>query len=209
MVLAPNDLFSWNNKYISTLNTISPTHSLVLLSYAHHLLCACWHPEAMNGSSSLTSCRLLILSRLPSSLIWAQLTLLVPALGIRSPLPKMAPPLTGPAHLPLPGSGTVAIVSSVSAKIFNPSKCWRVTIQLLLHDTLLNQCLYCLLPVFIVWLLFVSVLLFDSVFYSLLCFCSIRFFCSVFESFSICSVLILEMYSWYFDPVKHQSSSSQ
>jgi hypothetical protein len=48
-----------------------------------NLLCACWHLEAMKGSSSLTSCRLLILSRLPSSFVWAQLTLLVPTLGIR------------------------------------------------------------------------------------------------------------------------------
>jgi hypothetical protein len=50
-----------------------------------NLLCACSHLEAMKGSSSLTSCRLLILSRLSSSLIWAQLTLLVPAWGTRSP----------------------------------------------------------------------------------------------------------------------------
>jgi hypothetical protein len=78
---------------ISTLNTISPTHSLVLLSYAHHLLCACCHPEAMKGSSSLTSCHLLILSHLPSSLIWAQLTLLVPALGVRSPLSQDGAPI--------------------------------------------------------------------------------------------------------------------
>jgi hypothetical protein len=95
----------------------------------------------------------------------------------------------------------VAIVSSVIAKIFNPSKCWMVTIQLLLDDTFLNLCLYCLFPVFIVWLLFVSVLLFNSVFYSLQCFCSIQFFCSVFKLFSICSVLIPEMYSRYFDPL--------
>ncbi len=71
---------------ISTMNTMSPTHSLVS-SWAMHvnLLCACWHLEAMKGSSSLTSCRLLILSRLSSSLIWAQLTLLIPAWGTRSP----------------------------------------------------------------------------------------------------------------------------
>ncbi len=71
---------------ISTTNTMSPTHSLVS-SWAMHvnLLCACWHLEAMKGSSSLTSSRLLILSRLSSSLIWAQLTLLVPAWGTRSP----------------------------------------------------------------------------------------------------------------------------
>jgi hypothetical protein len=78
---------------ISTLNTISPLHSLVFLSYAHHLLCACWHLEAMKGSSSLTSCRLLILSRHVPSLVWAQLTLLVPALGIRSPLPENGAPI--------------------------------------------------------------------------------------------------------------------
>jgi hypothetical protein len=75
------------------MNTISPTLHLYLLSYAHYLLCACWHLEAMKGLSSLTSCRLLILSRLPSSLIWAQLTLLVPALGIRSPLPQNGAPI--------------------------------------------------------------------------------------------------------------------
>ncbi len=47
----------------------------------------------MKGSSSLTSCRLLILSRLPSSLIWVQLTLLVPALGTRSPLSQNGAPI--------------------------------------------------------------------------------------------------------------------
>jgi hypothetical protein len=47
----------------------------------------------MKGSSSLTSCRLLILSSLHSPLIWAQLTLLVPALGVRSPLPQNGAPI--------------------------------------------------------------------------------------------------------------------
>ncbi len=47
----------------------------------------------MKGSSSLTSCRLLILSRLLSSLIWARLTLFVPALGIRVPLPQNGAPI--------------------------------------------------------------------------------------------------------------------
>jgi hypothetical protein len=71
---------------ISTTNTMSPTHSLVSSqAIAHNLLCASSHPEAMKGSSSLTSCCLLILSRLSTSLIWAQLTLLVPAWGTRSP----------------------------------------------------------------------------------------------------------------------------
>jgi hypothetical protein len=41
----------------------------------------------------------------------------------------------------------VAIVSSVIAKIFNPGKCWMVTIQLSLNDSRFNQCLLLLLPV--------------------------------------------------------------
>jgi hypothetical protein len=90
MVLAPNDLFSWNNKY----NKYNE-YNVTCFSLAMHtnLLCACWHLEAMKGSSSLTSCRLLILSRLLSFSIWAQLTLLVPALGIRSPLPQNGAPI--------------------------------------------------------------------------------------------------------------------
>jgi hypothetical protein len=43
--------------------------------------CACSHSEAMKGSSSF---RLLILSRLPASPIWAQLMLTDPAWGPRS-----------------------------------------------------------------------------------------------------------------------------
>ncbi len=86
MVLAPNDLFSWNNKYNKYTDTMSLTHSHVS-SWAMHvnLLCACSHLEAMKGSSSLTSCHFLILSRLSSSPVWAQLTLFVPAWGTRSP----------------------------------------------------------------------------------------------------------------------------
>jgi hypothetical protein len=49
-----------------------------------NLLCASSHSEVMKVSSSLTSCHLHILSRLSSSLIWAQLTLSVPAWGTRS-----------------------------------------------------------------------------------------------------------------------------
>jgi hypothetical protein len=47
-------------------------------------LCACSHSEAMKGSSSLTSCRLLILSRLLASPVWAQLMLTDPTWGARS-----------------------------------------------------------------------------------------------------------------------------
>jgi hypothetical protein len=47
-------------------------------------LCACLHSEAMKGSSSLSSFHLLILSRLSTSPVWAQLMLTVPAWGTRS-----------------------------------------------------------------------------------------------------------------------------
>jgi magnesium-transporting ATPase (P-type) len=73
--------------------------------------------------------------------------------------------------------------------------------------TLFNQCLYCLLLV--IWFLFVQCLSFDSECYSLQCYCLIWFSYSVFKLFSVCSVLILEMFSRYFDPIKHQPSSSQ
>jgi hypothetical protein len=94
MVLAPNALFSWNNKYnkYSEYN-VTDTFTSIFLAMHINLLCACRHLEAMKGSSSLSSCRLLILSRLLSSLVWAQLTLPVPALGIRSPLSQNGAPI--------------------------------------------------------------------------------------------------------------------
>jgi hypothetical protein len=92
----------------------------------------------------------------------------------------------------------VVIVSSVIAKIFNPSKCWMVTIQLLLNVTLLSSVLvivHCQLLLFNLHsvLLFDSVILFDAIF------CS-----NLILLFSIhiikCSVLILEMCSRYLIP---------
>jgi hypothetical protein len=73
---------------------MSPLYSPVSSQAMHtNLLCACWHLEAMKGSSSLTSCRLLILSRLLSSLVWAQLMLLVPTFGIRPLFPQDGVPI--------------------------------------------------------------------------------------------------------------------
>jgi hypothetical protein len=102
------------------------------------------------------------------------------------------------------------IVSSAITKIFNPiASGWQPQFNLFWMTLfLISACIvYCQL--FLVRLLFVSVLSFNSVFYSLQCFCSIWFFCSVFKLFSVCSVLILKMYPRYLDPVKHKSSSSQ
>jgi hypothetical protein len=51
---------------ISTTITPSPIHSLVSPWAMHiNLLCACWHYEAIRGSSSLASCRLLTSSLFP------------------------------------------------------------------------------------------------------------------------------------------------
>jgi hypothetical protein len=53
---------------VSILNTISSIRfHLSFPNCAHYSLCACWHPEAVEESSSLTSCCLLILSRLVRS----------------------------------------------------------------------------------------------------------------------------------------------
>ncbi len=59
-----------------------------------------------------------------------------------------------------------AIDSYIIAKIFNPSKCWTVTIQLVLNDALfLKSVLVLFLASFVVRLLFVSMLFFDLVFF--------------------------------------------
>ncbi len=112
MVLAPNDLFSWNNKYNKYNNYTSPIHSLVSPWAMHiNLLCACWHHEAMRRSSSLASCHLLTSSHvfsLPlSGLNWCPL---FPPWGSGPSFPNMAAPFTGSAHTPLPGSGTILTV---------------------------------------------------------------------------------------------------
>jgi hypothetical protein len=90
MIYFPETIRRYNkyNEYI-----ITDTFTFVFLAMHINLLCACWHLEAMKGSSSSSSCHLLILSCLLSSLVWAQLTLLVPALGIRSPLPQNGAPI--------------------------------------------------------------------------------------------------------------------
>ncbi len=53
-------------------------HAAFLLAMHINSLCACSHSEAMKGSSSL---RLLILSHLLASPVWAQLTLTDPNWG--------------------------------------------------------------------------------------------------------------------------------
>jgi hypothetical protein len=116
MVLAPNYLFSWNNKYGKYTNIyIVNTFTFHLLALHINSLCASWHLEAVKGSSSSSSCRLLISPRItsypfpcpgptdaPCSRLW----------GPVPPFPKMAPPFTGSAHTPLPGSTTLTVLTT-------------------------------------------------------------------------------------------------
>ncbi len=117
MVLAPNDLFSWNNKYnkyygYSVIDTfpcfflaMHTTHSvhagiqkpwrgrlpwpLVVFSFYHVF------SPPLSGPN------------------WRSL---FPPWGSGPPFPKMAPPFTGSAHTPLPGSGTGLIQFSSLSK---------------------------------------------------------------------------------------------
>jgi hypothetical protein len=64
MVLTPNDLFSWNNKYSKYTIILSHIHynefTSRLLTLHVNSLCACWHSKAVKESSSSSSRRLLI-----------------------------------------------------------------------------------------------------------------------------------------------------
>jgi hypothetical protein len=64
MVLTPNDLFSWNNKYSKYTIILSHIHYNEFTSRLPTLhvnsLCACWHSKAVKESSSSSSRRLLI-----------------------------------------------------------------------------------------------------------------------------------------------------
>jgi hypothetical protein len=112
MVLTPNDLFSWNNKHSKYTIILSHIYTVIRIcspspSYAHHLLCACWHSEAVMGSSSLSS-RLLLISLWVTSLLF-----LCPELtdapylyygGSVPPFPTWRPHSQGPHTLPFQGT---------------------------------------------------------------------------------------------------------
>jgi hypothetical protein len=112
MVLTPNDLFSWNNKYSKYTIILSHIYTVTRIcslspSYAHHLLCTCWHSEAVMGSSSLSS-RLLLISLRVTSILF-----LCPELndapcpyygGSVPPFPTWRPHSQGPHTLPFQGT---------------------------------------------------------------------------------------------------------
>ncbi len=115
MVLTPNDLFSWNNKYSK--------YMVIILCYIHcneftshlpamhvNLLCACWYSWAVKGSSSLSFCRLSISLWFTSYLLLCPKLTDAPYSGYGAPPPsfsKMASSFTGSAHSPFLGRKTI------------------------------------------------------------------------------------------------------
>ncbi len=93
-----------------TINTISTmniyiTDPFTFIFLAEHInsLCACWHPEAMKGSSSSSSCRLLVLSHITSPLFPCPGSTDAPCSRLRDPVPlspNWRPHSQGPRTLP-------------------------------------------------------------------------------------------------------------
>jgi hypothetical protein len=113
MVLTPNDLFSWNNKYSKY--TVILSHYIhqqwihfSSSSYSMHvnLLCACWHSEAVKGSSYLSSRRLLISLHITSFLFLCPEPTDAPCPyyeDLAPPSPRWRPHPQGPHTLPFQG----------------------------------------------------------------------------------------------------------
>ncbi len=114
MVLAPNDLFSWNNKY-NKYNEYSITDTFTCIFLAMHTTYSV-HAGILKPWRGRLPWPLVFFSSyhvfsLPlSGLNWRSL---FPPWGSGPPFPKMAPPFTGSAQTPLPGSGTSTMVKSL------------------------------------------------------------------------------------------------
>jgi hypothetical protein len=119
MVLAPNDLFSWNNKYNKYNNyTFTDTFTCFFLSYARQLtLC-------MLASRSRAG--VVILGLLSSSHVFSlplpglNWRILFPPWGSGPSFPNMAALFTGSAHTPLQGSGTCTVKDYISFWLIEP-----------------------------------------------------------------------------------------
>jgi hypothetical protein len=82
---------------------IIDTFTFIFLAVHINSLCACWHPEAMKGSSSLSSCHLLILPRITSPLFSCPDSTDAPCSRLEDPAPpspKWHPHSQGPRTLP-------------------------------------------------------------------------------------------------------------
>ncbi len=118
MVLAPNDLFSWNNKYnkyIEYNNTDTFTCSFLAMHTTYSV-----HAGILKPWRGCLPWPLVVFSSyhvftLPlSGLNWRSL---FPPWGSGPPFPKMAPPFTGSAHTPLSGYGTINIYKRFSCHV--------------------------------------------------------------------------------------------
>ncbi len=108
MVLAPNDLFSWNNKYskyIDYNDTDTFTCSFSAMHTTYYVFAGILKPWRGRLPWLLVVFSSYHVFTLPlSGLKWRSL---FPPWGSCPPSPKMAPPFTGSTHTPLPGSGTM------------------------------------------------------------------------------------------------------
>jgi hypothetical protein len=101
MVLTPNDLFSWNNKHSKYTIILSRLYTLVIDSlFIFQLRTSTYsvHAGILKLWRGRLPCPLVVFSfhygsRLPSSFVLSQLTLPVPTMRIRSPLPQDGPPI--------------------------------------------------------------------------------------------------------------------
>jgi hypothetical protein len=124
MVLTPNDLFSWNNKYSKYTNIYINNEFTLHLPAVHiDLLCACWHLEAVKGSSSLSSHRLLISPRITSFLFLCPESTDAPCPRSEDPIPpfpRWRPNSQGPHTLPFQGPTQLAYqgISRVATNVF-------------------------------------------------------------------------------------------
>ncbi len=119
MVLAPNDLFSWNNKYNkSNEYNITDTFTCIFLAmhttYSVHAgILKPWRGRLPWPLVVFTSYH--VFSPPLSGLNWRSS---FPPWGSGPPFPKMAPPFTGSVYTPLPGSGTMVILNLDPQKDF-------------------------------------------------------------------------------------------
>ncbi len=115
MVLAPNDLFSWNNKYYKYIEyneyNITTTFTCfflaMLTTYSVHAgILKPWRGRLPWPLAVFSFYHVLSLSL--TGLNWRSLFL---PWGSGPPFPKMASPFTGSVHTPLPGSGTLIYIT--------------------------------------------------------------------------------------------------
>jgi hypothetical protein len=117
MVLAPNDLFSWNiryNKYneYSITDTFTCFFPAMHTTYSVHAgILKPWRGRLPWPLAVFSFCHIFSLPW--SGLNWRSL---FPPWGSSPRFPKMAPPFTGFAHTPLPGSET--LTAFLKIKVF-------------------------------------------------------------------------------------------